>query len=65
MVIPCAILRTVSTGIFIKATNAKKQMATAGGSVMLFCEVESNSPVTYEWFKDGTQLTHNGIEEYL
>lgn len=44
----------------ITAASPKKQIVTAGGSVMLFCEAESTTPVTYEWYKDGKKLTHSG-----
>ena len=47
-------------GISITSASPKKQIVSAGGSVTLFCEVKSDAPVTYEWYKDGKKLTHNG-----
>lgn len=37
-------------------------MGTVGGTVTMYCEVKSSSHVTYEWFKDGKKLTHNGTQ---
>jgi hypothetical protein len=43
----------------ITSTSKNEMTVSAGGIVTLHCEATSDTPLTYEWTKDGDMLTHN------
>lgn len=44
----------------IVSSSKSEMMVSAGGTVTLFCEANSDTPVTFEWSKNGQKLTSNG-----
>lgn len=44
----------------IVSTSKSQMMVSAGGTITLFCEATSDTPVTYEWIRNGLKLTNNG-----
>lgn len=48
----------------IVTSSATDLMVSAGGTTILYCEVKSEAPVTYEWTKNGRKLTPNGNYKY-
>ena len=49
----------------ITSSSKSELLVSAGGTVTLFCEVSSETPPTFEWFKNGQKLTHNGQEPII
>ena len=47
------------------STSKSEMMVSAGGTVTLFCEANSDTPVTFEWAKNGQKLTNNGEQVLL
>ena len=48
----------------VEFTNEpSNETATNGSSVTFFCFVDGSDPISYQWFKDGTDL--QGENDYL
>ena len=58
-------LYSIAVAPTIVSSSKSEMMVSAGGTVTLFCEASSDTPVTFEWSKNGQKLTSNGKQQEI